>query len=154
MKQKRKDEKMKASDYCKKKTKAFEGLRLSAYRDSGGVLTIGYGHTLGVKAGQRITQAQADAYFERDMANVEAYLNKTGLKLTQGGFDACADFIFNLGSYKFSGSTLFRKIRAKAPLSEIQKEFRRWVYGKKNGLTVRLPGLVERRDWEARRFAE
>lgn len=145
---------MKVTDYCKKNTKAFEGLRLTAYKDSGGVLTIGYGHTSGVKSGQRITKAQADAYFDRDMANVEAYLNRMGFKLTQGGFDACADFIFNLGSYKFANSTLCRKIRAKATTIEIQAEFRRWVYGKKNGVSVKLPGLVKRRDWEARRYAE
>jgi lysozyme len=38
---------------------SFEGLRLTSYQDSVGVRTIGYGHTLGVKAGQTITQQQA-----------------------------------------------------------------------------------------------
>ena len=31
--------------------KASEGLRLQAYQDTGGVWTIGYGHTAGVNAG-------------------------------------------------------------------------------------------------------
>jgi lysozyme len=36
-------------------TRQFEGLRLSAYTDQVGVLTIGYGHTgRGVHAGQTI----------------------------------------------------------------------------------------------------
>ena len=36
--------------------KRFEGCRLTAYRCAAGVPTIGYGHTEGVKMGQRITQ--------------------------------------------------------------------------------------------------
>ena len=37
-------------------TESFEGLRLNAYYDLGGVLTIGYGHTgPDVTAGQQIT---------------------------------------------------------------------------------------------------
>ena len=41
--------------------KEFEGCRLTAYKDSVGVLTIGYGHTgSDVKPGMTITQARAD----------------------------------------------------------------------------------------------
>lgn len=47
----------------------FEGCRLTAYRDSGGILTIGYGHTgPDVHEGMTITQAQADALFAADQA--------------------------------------------------------------------------------------
>ncbi len=45
--------------------KRFEGLRLTAYQDSVGVWTIGYGHTSGVSEGQTITQTQADAYLRK-----------------------------------------------------------------------------------------
>lgn len=44
----------------------FEGARLEAYQDSGGVWTIGRGHTRGVVAGMVITQAQSDVYFAED----------------------------------------------------------------------------------------
>ena len=38
--------------------KSFEGFRSAAYRDSGkGVVTIGYGHTGGVRMGTHITEA-------------------------------------------------------------------------------------------------
>ena len=40
--------------------KEFEGLRLKAYKCPGGVWTIGYGHTTGVKPGMVITEAQAE----------------------------------------------------------------------------------------------
>jgi lysozyme len=50
--------------------KADEGLRLKAYKDSNGILTIGYGHTsdhkLTVTDDLVITQQQADELFEED----------------------------------------------------------------------------------------
>ena len=42
--------------------KYFEGCRLTAYQDSVGVWTIGYGHTKGVHNGMQITQAEAEQY--------------------------------------------------------------------------------------------
>ena len=47
--------------------KHFEGLRLKAYRDSGGVLTIGYGHTTNVYEKQTITEAEAETLFAKDI---------------------------------------------------------------------------------------
>jgi hypothetical protein len=41
------------------KIKEFEGCRLQAYQDAARVWTIGYGHTKGVRRGDRITQEQA-----------------------------------------------------------------------------------------------
>jgi len=47
----------------------FEGCRLAAYQDTGGVWTIGIGHTgPDVTAGMTITQDQAQALFEQDAA--------------------------------------------------------------------------------------
>ena len=48
--------------------KQYEGCRLAAYRCAAGVWTIGYGHTAGVHSGMTITQAQADAYLQQDIA--------------------------------------------------------------------------------------
>lgn len=44
----------------------FEGCRLQAYYDTGGVLTIGFGHTAGVQISQQITMDQAIALLEQD----------------------------------------------------------------------------------------
>lgn len=51
----------------KQELKADEGLRLMAYKDSVGVLTIGFGHTgSDVHEGQRISEEEADSLFEKD----------------------------------------------------------------------------------------
>ena len=49
--------KFQASDILIEKIKEFEGCSLTAYKCPAGKLTIGYGHTKGVKNGQKITQA-------------------------------------------------------------------------------------------------
>jgi lysozyme len=76
---------------------SFEGLRLTSYQDSVGVWTIGYGHTLGVKAGQTITQEQAQAFLQQDLGIAEAAVNKLGLNLSGNQFAALVSFAFNLG---------------------------------------------------------
>lgn len=141
---------MTASEVLIEKIKEFEGVRLTAYKDSAGVLTIGVGHTGGVKAGQKITMEEAESLLRSDLKVAENYVNSLNLNLTQGQFDSLCDFTFNLGVGSLAGSTLLAKIRAKAPTAEIQAQFRRWVYagGKK------LAGLVKRREWEAQRWTE
>jgi len=51
---------MKLSDAGLELSKRFEGVRLSAYQDSAGVWTIGYGHTGTARSGQTITQSEAE----------------------------------------------------------------------------------------------
>ena len=141
---------MKASDLLIGKIKEFEGYSSMAYTCAGGVVTIGYGHTKGVKINDRCTRSEAERWLREDLAPIEAYLNTVAEVDTQGKFDACADFCYNLGIGNFKSSTLLKKIKAGAPTAEIQAEFRRWVYAKKKV----LKGLVRRREWEARRWAE
>lgn len=141
---------MKTSDNAIEHIKEFEGLRLCAYKCAAGVLTIGYGHTKGVKAGQTITKSQADTLLRGDLLPVERYVSGLGLRLTQGQFDALVSFAFNLGTGALGRSTLLQKIRSGSSASVIQAEFRKWVYadGKK------LSGLVRRREWESRKWTE
>ena len=133
-----------------RKLQEFEGCSLTAYRDPAGVWTIGTGHTRGVKPGQVITQAQADQLLRGDLREVEAQVNYLGVCETQGQFSALVSFTFNLGIGNLRRSTLLRKIRHKATTGQIQAEFRKW---NKAGGKV-LNGLVKRREWEARRWAE
>ena len=141
---------MKASDVLMAKLKELEEYRDRAYLCPAGVWTIGYGHTRGVRRGQRCTRGEADRWLREDLAPVEAWCSGVEELRTQGRFDAVADFCFNLGIGAFKGSTLYRKIRGGRADGEIQAEFRRWVYA---GGRV-MPGLVRRREWEARRWTE
>ena len=121
--------------------KEFEGLRLKAYLCPGGVWTIGYGHTAGVKPGMVISEAQAEEYLKADLISFERYLNGLGLALNQNQFDALISFIYNVGTGNFSSSTLLRKVRANPQDNSIVDEFLRWVYSKGRV----LPGLQRRR---------
>ena len=121
--------------------KEFEGLRLKAYKCPGGVWTIGYGHTAGVKHGMVISERQAEEYLKADLIAFEKYLNALGLPLNQNQFDALISFIYNVGTGNFSSSTLLHKVRANPQDNSIMDEFLRWVYSKGRV----LPGLQRRR---------
>ena len=141
---------MRASNKLIQALKIFEGCKLKSYIDCAGVLTIGYGHTLGVKPNQTITQEQADTLLKGDLLPAEKYVDSLGVCKTQGQFDALVDFVFNLGSGALTKSTLLKKIKVNAETKEIQSEFGKWIYagGKKQ------EGLVKRREWEAKRWVE
>ena len=57
-------------------TGGWEGLRLYAYRDTGGVATICYGGTRGVVMGQTATKSQCDARLTADLASHETAMLK------------------------------------------------------------------------------
>lgn len=87
--------------------KKWEGCRLTAYKDQGGVWTIGWGHTAGVYEGQTITQAEADAMLEADVVTynnaVKAYDSK--YHWTANEEDALTSFAYNLGTGSISQVT-------------------------------------------------
>lgn len=141
---------MRSSDKLVQALKKMEGCRLTAYQDTAGVWTIGYGHTAGVKNGDRCTRYQAEQYLREDLAKFEAAASKVRNVNTQGRFDAVVDFCYNCGIGNFSSSTLKKYIEAGRANWEIQEQFLRWVNagGKKQG------GLVSRRIWEAARWNE
>lgn len=128
--------------------KRFEGCRLTAYKCPSGVYTIGYGHTNGVKKGQRITQAQAEAYLREDVGEFENGVNKyVSAPLTQNQFDALVSFTYNCGLTAFKNSTLLKKLNAK-DYEGAGKELLRW--NKANGVV--LDGLKRRRNAEKALF--
>ena len=51
--------------------KEFEGCRLTAYKCSAGVWTIGYGHTENVRSGMKITSLQAEKLLRQDLVKFE-----------------------------------------------------------------------------------
>ncbi len=142
---------MEASKILIEQIKVFEGLRLEAYRDAAGVLTIGYGHTgSDISEGDRISEYWAKELLRNDLGATEAAVRRLHVARTQGQFDALVSFVFNLGIARLQRSTLLKVIREGGSHHQIRQEFKRWVYagGKK------LRGLERRREWESRRFFE
>lgn len=129
--------------------KAFEGLRLTAYRCSAGVLTIGYGSTgKHVQEDSRITKEQADALLLKDLERFERGVEElVKVDLAQEEFDALVALTFNIGLGNFKTSTLLRKLNA-GDYASAALEFIRW--NKAGGKT--LPGLTRRREAESRLF--
>lgn len=125
--------------------KEFEGLRLEAYRCPAGVLTIGYGHTAGVKPGQTVTPEEAGQLLRQDLATAEQVVNRECRALTQPQFDALVSFVFNVGEGNFRRSTLLKCILANPNGLNIRTELARW--NKSKG-TI-LAGLIRRRKAEA-----
>lgn len=128
------------SNDCFNLTESSEGCKLRAYRDTGGVLTIGYGHTGGVVENQVISQAVAETLLKHDMDYAVGVVNAHALPCTQGQFDALCDFVFNVGPTQFLSSHLFTYHKS-GQYDKAAAEFPKWKYD--NGKVE--PGLVTRR---------
>lgn len=130
--------------------KKFEGCSLISYKCPAGVWTIGYGHTNGVKKGQKITEKQAEIFLREDIKKFENGVKKAVfVPLTQNQFDALVSFTYNCGLGAFKNSTLRKKLNAK-DYTGAAKEFLRW--NKSNGRV--LDGLKRRRNAEKDLFEE
>ena len=142
---------------------ASEQCRLTAYDDKRpdyalkpgdailGTLSIGYGHTgPDVYVGQTCTQAEADNWRVNDLETAEAAVRAAtpaSVTLTDNEFGALSDFVYNVGTGNFQGSTI-RKLLLRGKVTAIVAEFGKWVFAK----GVREPGLVRRRAQEAHLF--
>lgn len=125
--------------------KQFESLRLEAYRCPAGIWTIGYGHTAGVRRGDRIDERKAEQLLAEDLRLFEDVVNRECPGINQNQFDALVSFSFNVGTGNFQKSTLLKCVKANPLNVNIRYEFSRW--NKANG-TV-LSGLIRRRKAEA-----
>ncbi len=131
--------------------KQFEGCRLTAYQDSIGVWTVGYGSTYyenmqKVKQGDKVSQQRADEIFEfvanRFARNVDDLITS---QLTQNQFNAVVSLAYNIGMGNFQKSTLLKKLNKNPSDKTIKDEFLKWV----NAGGRPLKGLVNRRKKEA-----
>ena len=128
--------------------KKFEGCKLQAYYCSGGVLTIGYGHTGGVKETDVITQEEADKLLKGDVLRFEKYVeDNVKVELDQNQFDALVAWTFNLGVGNLKSSTMLKKLN-NGEFESVPFEMRRW--NKAGGKT--LDGLIRRRQAESLLF--
>ena len=128
-----------------KLTQSFESCRLVPYQDDGGVWTDGWGNTHGVTPhGPAITQKKADDDLAINVGSAVHTVNFfVHIDLKQNEFDALVDFVFNVGSGNFTGSTLLRKLNMHDMVGAAH-EFERWDMD--NGKHV--AGLLRRRKAE------
>ena len=128
--------------------KTYEGLRLKAYKCPAGVLTIGYGHTSGVKPGDVITEEQAETMLKNDLKIYENYVNNyVNVPLTQNQFDALVSFTYNLGGGTLKESSLLKRLN-EGKYDDASYWFDRYVYAGRK----KLQGLVNRRAKEKELF--
>ena len=127
---------------------SFEGDDLHAYADSGGVETIGYGHTGDVTPGETITQAQAINYLKGDVTSASsAVQNCVEIDLTPNEFAALVSFEYNTGALATSPGLAL--INSKLFEAAWDDHFCLYIHDE-NGNT--LEGLVRRRAAERALF--
>ena len=123
---------------------SHEQYRMNAYKDSGGVTTIGYGETKNVTMGQTVTPERAlQKLLESTDAHAKAMSACITAPITQYEYDAYLDLTYNIGATAFCKSTLVKKLNAQdyeGACSEILK------WNKVNNKV--LPGLTKRRQQE------
>lgn len=136
------------SPACTKLVKQFEGLRLTAYADPAGIVTIGYGH-VGIRynLGDTITESTANNLLSADLARACQCVLSLKISLTQMEIDALTSFVFNIGCGAFNQSSI-RKLLSSGDFAAAALEFPKWVHS--NGFV--LPGLVRRRAAEQALF--
>ena len=125
---------------------------VAAYYDpTGGVWTIGYGTTKGIKQGDVITFNRAEELLRRDINDFQKllvnYQKNRGYKLNQNQFDALLSFVYNTGSIR-AGSDLDQQLRRREYSNAVQT-LKRYVY---SGGQI-LAGLIKRRNYEAALFS-
>lgn len=134
---------MKASDELFEFHKKYEGCSEDAYRDVGGVLTIGIGH-----ANQETAEFDLDSHWDMDkihevwrldLKSSEKMANAwiKGFDVSQVFFDALVDLAFNVGR---KPKTMLKYLE-EGDEDSAREELLRWIYvGKKAYL-----GLIRRR---------
>lgn len=124
----------------------FEGRRLVAYRCSAGVLTIGVGHTGGVKEGDTCTDAQADEWLIEDIREVVETLGRyVTPDVTQKQFIALVSLGFNIGAVNVV--TKCPKLMSKLNAGDYAGAAREFLDCDKAG-GKRVAGLTRRRQAE------
>jgi lysozyme len=79
-----------------------EGYLGAAYQDMGGVWTIGFGETQGVKQGQKTDPVRALIKLNESATEITRQaMACVTVPLSQGEFDAYVDFAYNLGAGSF-----------------------------------------------------
>jgi lysozyme len=130
--------------------KAWESLRLKAYRDEKGIWTVGYGSTTGAVPGLVVnalticTPDQANEWLETKIKAIAADIDySVTVELNQNQFDALVSLIYNVGSTAFHRSKLLARLNNGDP--DAADEMLDWCFEHRGGQLVKSAGLENRR---------
>ena len=125
----------------------FEGCKLTAYQDSVGIWTIGYGNiyyenNVAVKEGDIITHNRAIELFNLIVKRFEVDVDLlVTSNVNQNQFDAMVSLAYNIGIGNFKSSSLLKMVNNGPSNTAIYLQFLRW--NKAKGEVI--PGLTRRR---------
>jgi lysozyme len=128
-----------------------EGVALTAYYDSVGVISIGVGHTSSagppeVFPGMTITMKDAWKIFAADNDEFEEVVNSViTAPMEQHEYDAFVSICFNIGETQFSAATFVKSFNAGVPKEQVTDEILWWDTP---------PELIPRRQGEATQFRD
>ena len=141
------------SDYAVNKARILiqgeEKFKPNAYKDSGGVWTIGYGHTKGVKAGDKITKEEAEKLYREDLRIHSESLKRVKVPLSENQKAALSSLVYNIGDGAFRDSNLLIKLN-KGDIIGAAKEFATTHIRDRKGVVQQ--GLIDRRKKEKELF--
>ena len=121
-----------------------EGYSGTAYKDTAGVATIGYGQADGTKMGDTTNPVRALVKLEQSVdEHAKGMVACIHVPISQGEYDAYLDFSYNVGVFAFCTSTLNKKLNQLDYAGACQ-ELLKW---NKAGGKV-LEGLTKRRQEE------
>lgn len=136
----------------------FEGLKLTAYPDTGGIWTIGYGNTFNpitgvkVKQGDKITKATALEWLKKDIEQRQIPIKKlVKVPINANQLAALTSLAYNIGLGAFQKSCILSNLNNKN-IKEAANCFLLYNKGRKNGILVVIPGLNKRRQLERELF--
>ena len=127
-----------------------EGFSSMPYKDTGGVVTNGFGNAT-INPNQHVTVPQA-------LDDLKVNTSNTGKKVSQcvtasmkqGQYDSYVSFAYNVGSNAFCKSTMAKKANAGDRVGSC-KEFDKWVYVAGKDCRIKssnCSGIVQRRKAE------
>ena len=125
----------------------FEGYNVDAYRDTGGIWTICYGETKGVKRGDTATKQQCDNMLIKSLLAHNKPFESLPRELPDNVHLATLDWAYNVGTGNATSSTLWKYLR-RGEWEKACNELPKWRFVAKRDCSIRSNncwGVYQRR---------
>jgi len=134
--------------------KAYESLRLEAYRGPTGKVLIGYGHSKTAYMGMKISAAKSEDLLREDLRMIEEDISgRLTRPVTSNQFSAMVCLAYNIGTGSFSTSTVLKETNAGRKQAAADA-FLLWNKVRVNGKLEVSPHLDEKRRRERALYLE